>query len=234
MSGDVTGDNPSEQQVEDLLDRLADLVDSVAPRRAVLGIAGPPGAGKTTLVTRLLTAVTAYPRLSGRVAHVPMDGFHLTNAELDALGRRDRKGAPDTFDASAYAGLLAAVRTEPRAVVTAPSFDHVVGEPVPDSLVVPVDADLVVTEGNYLLLDDGGWGAVPELLDEVWWCALAPDARVERLIARHVETGREVADATAWVLRSDEANARAVAEGEARADVVLLDGVVVSSRRPGS
>ena len=224
MSGDP-------REVEDLLDRLADLVDRVAPRRAVLGIAGPPGAGKTTLVTRLLTAVTAYPRLSGRVAHVPMDGFHLTNAELDALGRRDRKGAPDTFDASAYAGLLAAVRAEPRAVVTAPSFDHVVGEPVPDSLVVPVDADLVVTEGNYLLLDEGGWGAVPALLDEVWWCALAPDARVERLIARHVETGREVDDATEWVLRSDEANARAVAEGEDHADVVLLDGVVVSEGR---
>ncbi|CAN7488242.1 nucleoside/nucleotide kinase family protein [Knoellia sp. LjRoot47] len=220
--------------VEDLLPRLLELVARVAPRRAVLGIAGPPGAGKTTLVTRLLTAVTAYEGLSGRVAHVPMDGFHLTNAELDRRGRRDRKGAPDTFDTSAYAGVLAAVRTEPRAVVTAPSFDHVVGEPVPDALAVPLTADLVVTEGNYLLLDEGGWGDVPDLLDEVWWCALAPDARVQRLIARHVETGREVADATAWVLRSDEANARAVAEGEARADVVLLDGVVVSARRPES
>lgn len=224
MSGDP-------REVEDLLDRLADLVDRVAPRRAVLGIAGPPGAGKTTLVTRLLTAVTAYERLSGRVAHVPMDGFHLTNAELESLGRRDRKGAPDTFDAIAYAGVLASVRAEPRAVVTAPSFDHGVGEPVADSLVVPLDADLVVTEGNYLLLDEGDWAGVTSLLDEVWWCALDPDARVERLIARHVETGREAADATEWVLRSDESNARVVDGGSERADVVLLDGVVLSEPR---
>lgn len=207
--------------------RLEELVARVAPRRAVLGIAGPPGAGKTTLVTQLLTAVTAYPALSGRVAHVPMDGFHLTNAELDALGRRDRKGAPDTFDAVAYAGVLASVRSVPRTVVTAPSFDHVVGEPVVDTVVVPVGADLVVTEGNYLLLNEGEWAAVPELLDEVWWCALDSEVRVERLVTRHVQTGREVGAATEWVLRSDEANARAVDGGAERADVVLLDGVVV-------
>lgn len=217
-----------QRRVEDLLDRLDAVVARVAPRRAVLGIAGPPGAGKTTLVTRLLAAATAYERLAGRVAHVPMDGFHLTNAELASLGRRDRKGAPDTFDANGYAGVLASVRTVPRAVVTAPSFDHVVGEPVADSVVVPVEADLVVTEGNYLLLDDGDWTAVPGLLDEVWWCALDDEVRVERLVTRHVETGREVGDATEWVLRSDEANARVVGGGAERADVVLLDGVVVS------
>lgn len=216
-----------QRSVEDLLGRLEALVERVAPRRAVLGIAGPPGAGKTTLVTRLLTAVTAYPALSGRLAHVPMDGFHLTNAELDSLGRRDRKGAPDTFNAIAYAGVLASVRSLPRAVVTAPSFDHVVGEPMADTVVVPVDANLVVTEGNYLLLGEGDWAGVPDLLDEVWWCALDGDVRVERLVTRHVETGRGVDDATEWVLRSDEANARAVDGGADRADVVLLDGVVV-------
>ncbi|MEO6586294.1 MAG: nucleoside/nucleotide kinase family protein [Knoellia sp.] len=220
MSGEL-------RSVEDLVGRLEELVSRVAPRRAVLGIAGPPGAGKTTLVTRLLTAVTAYPALSGRVTHVPMDGFHLMNATLDALGRRDRKGAPDTFDAIAYAGVLASVRAVPRAVVTAPSFDHVVGEPVPDSCVVPVEANLVVTEGNYLLLDSGDWSGISGLLDEVWWCSLDGDVRVERLVSRHVEAGREVADATAWVLRSDEANALAVDGGGALADVVLLDGLVV-------
>lgn len=210
-----------------LLARLTALVERVAPRRAVLGIAGSPGAGKTTLVSELLTAATAYDGWSGRIAHVPMDGFHLTNAELDRLGRRDRKGAPDTFDAIAYAGVLASVRATPRAVVTAPSFDHGVGEPVPDALVVPPGADLVITEGNYLLLEKGDWRAVPALLDEVWWCALDDGVRVSRLIDRHVGTGRDRDDATGWVLRSDEANARVVADGAARADVVLVDGRIV-------
>ncbi|WP_353950573.1 nucleoside/nucleotide kinase family protein [Knoellia sp. S7-12] len=217
-----------QRSVEDLLARLASVVDRVAPRRAVLGIAGPPGSGKTTLVTRLLSAAAAYPALSGRIAHVPMDGFHLTNSELDSLGRRDRKGAPDTFNTVAYAGVLASVRALPRLVVTAPSFDHVVGDPVADTLVVPAEANLVVTEGNYLLLGEGDWVAVPELLDEVWWCALDGEVRVERLVTRHVETGREVTDATEWVLRSDEANALRVDGGAELADVVLLDGVVVS------
>ena len=207
-------------RVEDLADRLADLVATVAPRRAVLGIAGPPGAGKTTLVTRLLAAIAAHPSLSGRVAHVPMDGYHLTNRQLDELGRRDRKGAPDTFDTLSYAGVLAAVRTVPRSVVAAPSFDHVEGEPVPDSLVVPV------TVGNYLLLDEEPWTSVTPLLDEVWWCGLDAADRVDRLVTRHVETGRETDDATSWVLRSDEANARRVEGGDERADVVLVDGVV--------
>lgn len=222
MSGDVL-------QVEDLVDRLATLAAAVAPRRAVLGIAGPPGAGKTTLVVRLLGALADHPTLGGRVAHVPMDGYHLTNAELDALGRRDRKGAPDTFDTPSYAGVLAAVRTVPRAPVSAPSFDHVEGEPVPDSLLVPVEADLVVTEGNYLLLDEEPWTSVPPLLDEVWWCGLDADSRVDRLVTRHVGTGRDADDATSWVLRSDEANAGRVEGGDVRADVVLVDGVVVRS-----
>ena len=214
--------------VEDLLGRLAALAARVAPRRAVVGIAGPPGSGKTTLVGHVLAAAATHPTLSGRVAHVPMDGFHHTNAILEALGRLNRKGAPDTFDAIGYAGVLRAVRVVPRVVVTAPSFDHVEGEPLPRTLAVPTDADLVLTEGNYLLLDEGDWAAVPELLDEVWWCALDPAVRVERLVGRHVETGREPAEALAWVLRSDEANARTVDGGADRADVTLLDGVVVT------
>ena len=166
------------------------------------------------------------PRLAGRVAHVPMDGFHLPNATLDRLGRRDRKGAPDTFDVEAYAAVLAGLREVPRRAVAAPSFDHAVGEPVADDLSVPVEADLVVSEGNYLLLPGGGWPVVRGELDECWYCA--PDAvlRRERLIARHVEAGRSPEDATAWVDRSDEANARLVEESAAAAaaDLVVVDG----------
>jgi pantothenate kinase len=211
-----------------LLDRCAALVDAAAGgRRRVLGIAGAPGAGKTTLVVALLAAVAADPRLAGRVAHVPMDGYHLPNAELDRLGRRDRKGAPDTFDVQAYAATLARARSLPRVALTAPSFDHAVGEPEPGSIEVGDGADLVVTEGNYLLLPDGGWPDVRAELDEVWFCDLSAEQRRQRLVERHVLAGREPDDAQAWVDRSDEANARLVVTGRDEADLVLVDGLVV-------
>jgi pantothenate kinase len=212
-----------------LLERIASLRDRHG-RRVVVGIAGAPGAGKTFLVAEVLAAVARRADLAGRVAHVPMDGFHLTNAELERLGRRDRKGAPDTFDAQAYAGVLAAVRDLGRPVVTAPSFDHAVGEPVPDDIVVPSEVDVVLTEGNYLLLDEGGWADVRSLLDEVWFCALDDSVRQQRLVERHVAAGREPDDARAWVENSDEANARRVVPTAPSADVVLVDGHVVDLR----
>ena len=203
-------------------------------RRRVIGVAGAPGAGKTTLVEVLVAAAGSDPRLTGRLAHVPMDGFHLANATLDRLGRRARKGAPDTFDTVAYAELLAAVRAVPRQRVTAPAFDHAVGEPEPGALTVPVAADVVVTEGNYLLLDDSRWRPVRGLLDEAWFCALDDVVRRSRLIARHVSAGRRREDAASWVERSDEANATLVAtHGAARADLVLLDGRLLGRERGG-
>lgn len=223
---------PGDAPLEPLLQRLVALLPEAGEPRRVVGIAGPPGAGKTTLVETVLAAAAADARLRGRIAHLPMDGFHLPNAELDRLGRRDRKGAPDTFDAVAYAAVLAAVREVPRRVVTAPAFDHAVGEPEPDALTVPTDADLVLTEGNYLLLDDPQWHAVRASLDESWFCALGDDVRQHRLVRRHVAAGRDPDDATAWVHRSDEANARLVTEGAALADVVLVDGRVVGETGP--
>jgi pantothenate kinase len=212
-----------------LLDRCAALVGgAVAQRRRVLGVTGPPGAGKTTLVLALLAAAADDPRLRGRIAHVPMDGFHLTDAALDRLGRRERKGAPDTFDAAAYAAVLAAAREVPRLVVSAPAFDHGVGEPEPDAIRVAAQADLLITEGNYLLLDDPDWRPVHDLLDEVWFCALDDAVRRGRLIDRHVGTGRGLRAATDWVDRSDEANARLVAGGVTGADLVLVDGEIRS------
>ena len=224
-------ESPAPPSLAALLDRCARLVaDAAGGRRRILGIAGPPGAGKTTLVSAVLSAAATDPRLAGRIAHVPMDGFHLPNATLDALGRRGRKGAPDTFDAQGYAAVLAAVRATPRAVVQAPAFDHAIGEPEAGAIRVGPDADLVVTEGNYLLLDDPAWRPVRQWLDETWFCALADSHRRDRLVARHVAAGREPDDARNWVAGSDEANARLVSPGAALADLVLVDGSIT----PGS
>jgi pantothenate kinase len=227
--GGAGRDEPGGADLAPLLDRLAGLLPPAGGRRVVVGVAGAPGAGKTTLVLALLRAAAGDRRLAGRVAHVPMDGFHLPDAVLERLGRRDRKGAPDTFDVDGYAAVLRALREVPRRVVRAPSFDHAVGEPVADDLEVDPAADLVLTEGNYLLLPDDGWPQVRGELDECWFCAPDPALRRRRLIARHVEAGRTLADATAWVDRSDEANARLVesASGAAAADLVVVDGRVV-------
>jgi pantothenate kinase len=146
----------------------------------------------------------------------------MLNDDLVRLGRRDRKGAPDTFDADAYVALLERLRRQAAdEVVTAPRYDRAAGAPVLDAITVDPDIALVITEGNYLLLDASPWSAVRPLLDEVWFVEVDADVRVTRLIARHIEFGKSPDEAREWVMRSDEANAALVAETRARADVVV-------------
>ncbi|PNG21105.1 nucleoside/nucleotide kinase family protein [Streptomyces cahuitamycinicus] len=199
-------------------------------RRAILGIAGSPGAGKSTLAERLVR------ELNGAgdpwVAHVPMDGFHLADAELERLGLRDRKGAPDTFDAAGYAALLRRLREEPGDVVYAPGFERVLEQPVTGAIPVPPTARLVVTEGNYLLLATGHWPRVRPLLDEAWFCELPERERVRRLVARHERFGKTHEEAVAWVARSDEHNAELVAATRGRADLVVPVGAISAGSGP--
>jgi len=151
-----------------------------------------------------------------------MDGFHLANAELTRLGRRDRKGAPDTFDAAGYVALLRRLRAAGPDPVYAPAYDRHLSAGVVGAIRVEPDVPLVVTEGNYLLLDDGPWAAVRPELDEAWFVERDDDvARVAQLIARHVAHGKAPEFARDWVSRSDEANARVVAGTRGRADLVV-------------
>ena len=120
--------------------------------RAILGIAGNPGAGKSTLVDVLVAAIRTV-KGDDWVAHIPMDGFHLADAQLDRIGARGRKGAPDTFDAAGYAHLLERVKAEVNDPVYVPGFDRTLEQPLAAALVVLPSSRLVVTEGNYLLLD---------------------------------------------------------------------------------
>ncbi|MFF3458758.1 nucleoside/nucleotide kinase family protein [Streptomyces sp. NPDC002730] len=185
-------------------------------RRVVLGIAGPPGAGKSTLAAHLVDS------LDGLAVLVPMDGFHLAQAELRRLGRAGRKGAPDTFDAAGYAALLARLRAPAAgATVYAPAFDRALEEAVAGSIPVDPDVPLVVTEGNYLLHDEGPWAQVRPLLDEVWYLEIDDAVRVRRLVDRHVRFGKQRPYAERWVHESDEPNARLVARGRGRADFVV-------------
>jgi pantothenate kinase len=202
--------------------RAASLVDGRA--RAVLGITGSPGAGKTTLAETLVRTLDAAPPDglgAGWVAHVPMDGFHLADVELVRLGRLARKGAPDTFDAHGYAALLARLRTDTDVVVYAPAFERTLEQPVAGSIPVLPQTRLVVTEGNYLLLDDGGWARARQHLDEVWFCDVAPAERRRRLVQRHVAFGKPEPHARQWVADVDEVNARLVEATRSRADLVV-------------
>ncbi|TQM64582.1 nucleoside/nucleotide kinase family protein [Humibacillus xanthopallidus] len=192
-------------------------------RRVVLGIAGAPGAGKSTLAEALVDGV-ARAQGADWVAHVPMDGFHLADVQLDRLGSRGRKGAPDTFDAEGYAALLRRLVDDPESWVYAPGFERTLEQPIAAAMVVPPAARLVVTEGNYLLLPESRWQRARAPLGQVWFVTGDDDVRRSRLVERHVTFGKEPGAAAAWVEQTDEANAALVAAAADSADRVVLNG----------
>ena len=185
--------------------------------RRLLGIAGAPGAGKSTLAERLVEA------LGERAVLVPMDGFHLADAALERLGRLTRKGAPDTFDAGGYVALLQRLRTQRPgdAPVWAPMFERELEQPLAGAIEVRAEVPLVITEGNYLLLEDGQFAQVRAMLDACWFVEVPEELRHERLIARHERFGKPPRAARDWALGPDEDNARLVAATRDRADVVV-------------
>ena len=152
--------------------------------------------------------------------HLPMDGFHLADVSLRRLGLLDRKGAPETFDAWGYAALLRRVRTA-RETVWAPGFERDLEQPLAGAVAIEPEAELVVTEGNYLLLDRPAWRAVRAALDEVWFLDVPDEVRRSRLVARHTAYGKTPAEAEQWVARVDDPNAALVAATRAAADRVV-------------
>ena len=198
--------------ISDAVDAASELARSGG--RRLLGLVGPPGAGKSTLSEQLAR------RLGDAMVVVGMDGFHLANAELIRLGRRERKGAPDTFDVDGYLALLRRLRSQ-RSALYAPRFDRDLEESIGSAVRVEPAVPLVITEGNYLLHDEHGWEAVRAELDEVWYLDLDDAERRRRLIGRRLGHGDTPEHATYWVNVVDEPNAQLVAAARSRADRVV-------------
>jgi pantothenate kinase len=182
--------------------------------RLIVGVAGEPGAGKSTIAAMLVTA------LGPSAALLPMDGYHLPQARLRELGRRERMGAPDTFDVPAFVEALRRVRNS-GSTQHAADFDRAIEEPVPEALTFEPELRTIVVEGNYLLMDDGGWQEVLPLLDVSFFVEVESSIRQRRLIERHVRFGKSPTDARDWALGPDESNARAIRATAARADHVI-------------
>jgi pantothenate kinase len=206
--------------LDDLVERALTLRRGKA-RVVLIGVVGEPGAGKSTLAASVAAGLQSR---GCRAVLVPMDGFHLANIALAELGLANRKGAIETFDAAGLAALLARVRAEGPDTVWAPTYDRSVEESVAGAIGVPPGTEVVVTEGNYLLVDEEPWSQVGELLDDVWAVRTDPVVRTERLVARHVEFGKHAEQARAWVSAVDEPNAALIRETLHRADLDVLVG----------
>jgi pantothenate kinase len=200
------------RDLDELVQRATGLM---AGGRAVLGVCGAPGAGKSTL-SRALTG-----RIGPASVVVPMDGFHLHDDELARLGRSERKGAPDTFDVPGYLALLRRIRSETGHTVYAPEFDRSREQSIAGAIAVRPEHRLVVTEGNYLLYDGPGWSDVLPLLDEAWYVEVDEQVRLDRLVRRHMDHGRPAGVARRWATVSDQANAEVVARTRPAADVIV-------------
>ncbi|GAA2841562.1 nucleoside/nucleotide kinase family protein [Kitasatospora paracochleata] len=180
--------------------------------RTVLGLAGPPAAGKSTLAHRLVAEVNRHEG-PDTAAYLPLDGFHLSNAQLDRLGLRARKGSPESFDAWGYAALLQRVATERFRDVYAPDFDRDLDEPVAARHVIRPQTRLVVTEGNYLASAEAPWQQARTVLRELWYVDEDDDLRDARLLARHLGTGDAPAVARRRIDANDHPNGEHVKAG---------------------
>lgn len=201
--------------IELLVEQIQSLLASQSPR-TLIGIVGKPGAGKSTVVEEIQKRFD-----SKDVSIIPMDGFHLSNEELITLGRRERKGAPDTFDVEGFTSLLKSVKLNHQNDHKFPIFHREIEASVEDEGIVPKESKVIVIEGNYLFSIDHNWDAVFPSLNHTWFIEIDDEVRIKRLIARHIRYGKTPGEAEAWSRGGDEANARFIEQTATRAQNLI-------------
>lgn len=207
------------QLAEELIGRLRE-----APGRYLLGLTGIPGSGKSTLAARLQDAIAE--RLGpDRSAVVAMDGFHWPNRVLEMRNLVGRKGSPPTFDAAAFAELLRRLREVPPETVMAPVYDRRLHAPVSDAIEIGPRVELVIVEGNYLLLSEGPWAAIRGLLDQVWFIDIPLEMSMQRVRDRHIAGGMAPDAADAKVAANDRLNAELILSTRSLADETITADV---------
>lgn len=201
--------------VQLLVEEIASLLQGSKPR-TMIGIVGKPGAGKSTVVTEIQKQFSTED-----VAIIPMDGYHLSNEELIRLGRRERKGAPDTFDVEGFISLITRVRNEIDKNHTFHIFHREIEASKADEGIVLRNTKVIVIEGNYLFSEEHNWSEVFPLLDQSWFIEIDDEIRMQRLITRHIKYGKTPQEAEDWSRGSDEANAKFIAKTASRAERII-------------
>lgn len=213
----ITAKEPQHTTQAELLEFVAGI--HTTGKRFLVGLTGPPGSGKSTLAAELADSLCSLPPV------VPMDGFHLAQAVIEAKGLADRKGSPETFDSSGFVHLLNRIaRPADEGVVYAPRFDRSIEEPVADAIRIEPTDELVIVEGNYLLLDEPPWAQIRPVLHLCAYLELDDATRIRRLIERHVRHGKPRPVAERFVRNSDEKNAQLIKSGRSRADFIVRPG----------
>jgi pantothenate kinase len=199
--------------IDDLARRVRQLAAS--RDRVLVAIVGEPGAGKSTLAELLAVALHDL-----QATLVPLDGFHLANEVLRMHGTLHRKGSPETFDLAGYRALVERIRDAHESVY-APRYERSIEEAIAGAITVAPTTRVVLTEGNYLLLDQPDMVAARRAFDEVWYLDTPATHRLSDLVARHMRFGKSRSEAEQWAFGSDQANADLVRAARAGADLVV-------------
>lgn len=199
--------------------KARELAETADGRRVAIGLAGGPGTGKSTLAAELVAALNV--AAPGSAALVPMDGFHMKHAKLEAMGQTDYKGAPHTFEGGEFVAFLGRLKAATEAV-SGPGYSRKIEDTVEDAFTIAAEVKVLVVEGNYLLLGDEPWATVKSLLDFSAFITVPREMVRARLMKRHGEEGLFTEERNrAHIERNDLPNYDRVMLSQDRADVFI-------------